>query len=130
MSEAVKIPDFLKSLPAASSASGLSMMSVSSSGELSRIAPKNILSATYVAQGDVENLDEAIVPGIYSTGTATDSSKYPPGGTWAAGMLEVYKRGTLIYQRLTGSSGHMAARVRSSDAQGNQWGPWRVFQFS
>ena len=130
MSGTRTLQDLMKSTPSADTAASMSILAVASSGALSKVPPKGVLTAAYVAQGDIVDMDEAVTPGLYSTGTVTDGGKLPSTGTWSASLVEVFRRGTLIVQRITGSTGHMAVRVRSADASGNKWGDWRVYQFS
>ncbi|MDE6009841.1 MAG: pyocin knob domain-containing protein [Muribaculaceae bacterium] len=123
MSETTTLADVLKSAPAATEISGLSMLCVNSSGELRKPDARSLLVPLYTTRTDVVNMDELLTPGIYSTGGATLKSTLPAESGWNGCLVEVFSRGSYTFQRITNNSCSMAIRVRISSG----WSAWKIF---
>ena len=100
------------------------VLATDSSGTMSRVASRDIVArAMDVETTYVEDFNEATSPGIRLISGSKNPLNSPPG-SWYMGILEVFKRYSVVFQRATSySDGSMATRVSKSP---DVWTDWHV----
>lgn len=120
------LADKLKSAPTATSLSGLSTLLCDSSGNPLKTSPQELAAQIFITKecGDIDSL---LTPGLYKL-MNTSTGTFPGGFArcrWA--IVEVFLRGTDVYQRLTETT-FMA--VRRCDVSNVIWGIWMETVFA
>lgn len=82
---------------------------------------KDILTDTMVDRGFASNIDGVLTQGVYKL-NGSEQGTFPTDPNAKYSILEVFVRGSVVYQRLTSKIGAMAVRVK-----GDSWSKWRIF---
>lgn len=125
MSTTKTFADKLKTAPVATSLPSVSVLCVNSLGALSKTNPQNLAERIYITK-PYEDIDSLVTPGLYSL-TDISTGTFPGGLSrcrWS--MLEVFLRGTDVYQRLTDVTFMAIRRCSQSTII---WCPWREVTF-
>lgn len=107
------------------SAAPKQLMAVDPAGQAGLAFPAEVLKALYMTQCSPD-IDAQFTPGLYHVDDASTGT-FPRGlkERYRWGMLEVIRRNTDAYQRLT-AVGYIAVRMGSVPK--GTWGEWREMQ--
>ena len=125
MSLTKELTSVLKSAQTATSLSGLSTLYVSSSGTLQRATTSSVVSSLLdVSTSYVTDFNDLTTPGIFLLDGARSPANGPQDLVSLMGIVEVIKRYSVLFVRVTTYDGSMATRVLKTTGE---WTPWKVF---